>query len=225
MPQMMTNNDRRRDDDQRGDDYAPRSMRARADALQSAARRARVGALASAREGAPAPVWIEVQEGDMQRQAENAYMYRRSFTRDFAILCTHPGYAEPLDDDTIYECYARDIGNVEWYCPEMSHADFDALTQEDVGVNAEAATEPPVNVDVPAVMQDGDELNCTMGNWENEPTSYSYQWKIDGEDVGSNAPSYTSTAGDVGHIATCTVTATNAAGSTTAPPSDDLTVA
>ena len=88
---------------------------------------------------------------------------------------------------------------------------------------------PPVNIDVPAVSQTGtgagSTLNCTMGNWSNTPTSYAYQWQVMGVNVGNNASSYVVQSGDVTETATCTVTATNAAGSTAAPPSVAITIA
>jgi hypothetical protein len=85
-------------------------------------------------------------------------------------------------------------------------------------------TDPPENVDVPHVSQSGDVLSCTMGNWTGAPTSYAYQWQMDGADVGTDADSYTVTADDVGLTATCIVTATNAIGSTAAPPSVGVVV-
>jgi hypothetical protein len=83
----------------------------------------------------------------------------------------------------------------------------------------------PTNVDVPFVEQAGSALSSTMGNWTGEPTSYSYAWQINGNAAGTDAATYNVQAGDVGGTATCTVTATNAAGSTTAPPSNSVTVA
>ena len=82
----------------------------------------------------------------------------------------------------------------------------------------------PVNRDVPYVEQQGATLNCTMGNWEGEPTTYGYQWKIDGTVVGTDAATHTVQAADVGKKATCIVTATNAGGSTAAPPSNEVTI-
>jgi hypothetical protein len=82
------------------------------------------------------------------------------------------------------------------------------------------ATSAPVNIDVPVVSQTGANLNCTMGNWDHEPTSYAYQWKSGGTDIGTDAPVYAVQAGDVGNSFTCVVTATNAIGSTAAPPSN-----
>jgi hypothetical protein len=89
-------------------------------------------------------------------------------------------------------------------------------------------TDPPINIDTPYVEGIGavDEiLTCTMGNWEGEPTSYVYEWKRDGEeDVGIDDPAYVVVAADAGSEITCIVTATNAAGSTEAPPSNAVVV-
>jgi hypothetical protein len=115
---------------------------------------------------------------------------------------------------------------------ETAAAGEDQLaSQQDPGAPPEQiipeppATAPPTNVDVPLVMQVGSTLECTMGNWTGEPTSYSYRWQIDGTNVGTDSALYTVTAGDVGGMATCTVTATNARGSTTAPSSNPVQIA
>jgi hypothetical protein len=89
---------------------------------------------------------------------------------------------------------------------------------------APVPTEPPVNVDVPYASQAGDVLSCTMGNWMGEPTAYAYQWKMDGVDVGTDSETYTVTAADDGGTATCIVSASNAAGTTAAPPSNGVVV-
>jgi hypothetical protein len=103
----------------------------------------------------------------------------------------------------------------------------EASQQEPVAGAPDAPAPPgqaPVNTAVPAVTQTGSTLNCTMGEWTGEPTSYAYAWQIDGVSAGTNSSSYDATS-DVGKTATCTVTATNAAGSTAAPPSTGLVVA
>jgi hypothetical protein len=84
---------------------------------------------------------------------------------------------------------------------------------------------PPANVDIPYVSQAANQLNCTMGNWTGEPASYAYQWKMGGTNTGTGSAQYVITSGDVGKTATCVVTATNAAGSTQAPPSNGVVVA
>jgi hypothetical protein len=82
----------------------------------------------------------------------------------------------------------------------------------------------PANTEVPFVSQEGTALHCTMGNWTEVPTSYAYQWKIDGANKGTDSPDYTRVAADVGKTATCVVTASNAAGSGTAPASNGVVV-
>ena len=91
--------------------------------------------------------------------------------------------------------------------------------------NGGTASGPPVNVDVPFVDQAGSELRCTMGNWTGEPTAYVYQWKMDGTDIPGDGATLPITSADLGHSATCVVTAENAHGSTTAPPSNAVIVA
>jgi hypothetical protein len=85
-------------------------------------------------------------------------------------------------------------------------------------------TDPPVNTAVPNVTQAGTVLTCTMGEWTNKPSSYAYQWQLDGTDAGTDASTYDRQPADVGLTATCVVTATNAIGSTTAPPSNGVVV-
>jgi hypothetical protein len=92
-------------------------------------------------------------------------------------------------------------------------------------VDPDVSTEPPVNRDVPYASQAGSVINCTMGNWDGEPTVYTYQWKIDGTDVPGDGMDLPIAEGDIGRVATCVVTAENAAGSTMAPPSNPVTIA
>jgi hypothetical protein len=78
----------------------------------------------------------------------------------------------------------------------------------------------PINTDVPYVFQEGDLLTCTMGTWTGEPTSYAYQWALDGTAAGDGSETLTVTVDDVGRTATCVVSATNDLGTTEAPPSN-----
>ena len=86
---------------------------------------------------------------------------------------------------------------------------------------------PPVNVDVPAAgpvsAAVGDILSCTTGNWQGEPTGYTYEWMSGGAVVGVN-PSYPAQPVDVGNEVMCVVTAHNAHGATAAPPSNAVTI-
>ena len=93
------------------------------------------------------------------------------------------------------------------------------------GGEGEGGATAPTNTTVPAVTQAGTTLTCTQGEWTGEPTSYAYAWKLDDAAAGSDAATYEALPEDVGKSATCTVTATNAAGSAAAPPSVGVVVA
>lgn len=79
---------------------------------------------------------------------------------------------------------------------------------------------PPVNTVAPAVSATSLSVaaagvaSCTTGTWTEAPTSYTYQWRRGGTNIGGAAGStYTLQAADVGLLITCNVTAINAAGS------------
>lgn len=83
--------------------------------------------------------------------------------------------------------------------------------------------DPPVNVDAPAAAitigtgVPGDTCHCTMGNWQNVPDSYAYQWQRGGTNIpGATGSSHIIVAADQGTNLTCNVTATNVSGSATA---------
>jgi hypothetical protein len=93
--------------------------------------------------------------------------------------------------------------------------------------NGGVVTAPPVNVDVPYVDGDGtagSTLSCTMGNWDNEPTSYQYAWQTDGVPNSATGDTYNVVPGDAGKSIACIVTATNESGSTTAPVSNAVAI-
>jgi hypothetical protein len=87
---------------------------------------------------------------------------------------------------------------------------------------------PPSIVTVPNVSGAavvGGELICTMGIWHGAPTDYSYEWMSDaGSTALGSGSTYTVADTDAGHSITCVVTATNAAGSTAAPPSNAIAI-
>jgi hypothetical protein len=96
---------------------------------------------------------------------------------------------------------------------------------EGLPAKSDAAELKPINKDVPYVTRTGDTLSCTMGNWVGEPTSYKYQWKRGTANVGEDSDTYTVTGADAGATMTCVVSATNAAGTTTAPASNGVAIA
>lgn len=116
--------------------------------------------------------------------------------------------------------------------PDPSQAEADEIKEGALGVDGgdgEPAppTEAPTVVDVPHVSGTdgvGDTLTCTMGNWTGEPSGYAYQWQRDGADFAATDATYVVAAEDAGHSLACVVTATNAIGSTVAPPSNAVAV-
>jgi hypothetical protein len=79
---------------------------------------------------------------------------------------------------------------------------------------------PPANTTAPVASGTGtvgQTLSCTQGVWTNAPTSYVYQWLRDGSNIASatNA-TYVLVAADSTHSLSCSVTATNPAGSASA---------
>ena len=84
--------------------------------------------------------------------------------------------------------------------------------------------EAPVNRDVPYASLQNSVLDCTMGNWDGEPTSYAYEWHVNGVANGVTTQRHTVTEANVGEGWACVVTATNALGSTKAPMSNTVVV-
>ena len=111
----------------------------------------------------------------------------------------------------------------DWLNNDRTHADEIAAIYADLI----AALGPPVNRDVPLVYHatSPDILNCTMGNWDGQPTAYAYAWHRDGGAIsGATAADYTIAPEDAGHTLACVVTATNAMGSTAAPMSNGVAI-
>jgi hypothetical protein len=106
--------------------------------------------------------------------------------------------------------------------PAMTQAQNDLALL--IATGPPPGSQPPINKDVPFVDGSatvGGTLTCTMGNWTGEPTSYSYAWSAAGA---ADAATYVVQAADAGTSISCVVTATNANGSTAAPPSNAVAV-
>lgn len=106
--------------------------------------------------------------------------------------------------------------------PVPTQAQADELKLESHGYDEDAS--PPQVVDVPSVTVGGsvvascavgDTLTCTMGNWEGVPADYTYRW-LAGSALVGGGPTYTAQPGDAGQSISCSVTASNAVGSTDA---------
>lgn len=97
---------------------------------------------------------------------------------------------------------------------------------EELLIDFAASNEPPVNTTLPAVTgtaQVGETLSCSEGEWDNEPTSFAYQWQrsATGEGgwadiLGAATSTYKLVVADEGEFIRCVVTATNAGGKTAA---------
>ena len=78
----------------------------------------------------------------------------------------------------------------------------------------------PVDITLPVISgtpQPGDTLSCSTGTWTNNPTSYAYQWYLDGQPItGATGSTYVVTIGDEAtsptDTLTCGVIASNASG-------------
>lgn len=75
----------------------------------------------------------------------------------------------------------------------------------------------PVCLIAPSILGtfvDDENLYAQVGQYLNNPTSFSYQWKLDGTNIsGATGEYYSPQTSDLGHTITCVVTATNGAGS------------
>lgn len=75
----------------------------------------------------------------------------------------------------------------------------------------------PINIIKPSISGTytvGQTLTCSVGTWTGDPTiSYSYQWKRDITNIGTNTNSYLLISADTNNPIYCVVTATNTAGS------------
>lgn len=78
----------------------------------------------------------------------------------------------------------------------------------------------PVNTERPGIQGTtvvGNTLSCTPGAWTGSPTSFAFSWRRDGGAIaGATGNTYALVAADAGRTITCTSTASNSAGATTA---------
>jgi hypothetical protein len=84
-----------------------------------------------------------------------------------------------------------------------------------------AQTPPPASVTPPAISGSavaGGQVSCSTGTWANNPTTYAYQWLLDGQNLaGETNQTHMIGAGEVGHQLACQVTATGAGGPSLSP--------
>jgi Tol biopolymer transport system component len=108
-------------------------------------------------------------------------------------------------------------GNTDIYVMNADGSDQTALTTDpgaDYGPAWAPAAPTPQATTAPSISgaaAPGSQLTCDAGAWTPAST-FEFQWLRDGAPIaGQTQPSYTPTAGDVGHAIACRVTATTAA--------------
>ncbi|MEI9966248.1 MAG: arabinofuranosidase catalytic domain-containing protein [Candidatus Moraniibacteriota bacterium] len=99
-------------------------------------------------------------------------------------------------------------------------------TNQTITVTVTNIAELPVNTALPLITGTplvGETLSVSNGTWTNTPTSYTYQWKRDGEDIdGETENTYVLTEDDGETMIGCVVTATNTDGSSTPAAAEEV---
>lgn len=129
-----------------------------------------------------------------------------------------------------YKPVAGDVGKTLTCEVTASNSAASVVSASAATAAVTAASVAPINTVAPAVTGTtvvGNTLSATTGTWSNGPTGYTYQWywaDTNAAISGATASTYVLVSGDVGHTLKCVVTATNAAGSTTASSNTSTTV-
>lgn len=83
-------------------------------------------------------------------------------------------------------------------------------------IETNRAGSAPANLSLPGIsgtIEPGNTVTASVGSWSGTPTSYTYQWQLDGVDIGGEtAATYAVLITDAGHSLRPVVTAHNAAG-------------
>jgi hypothetical protein len=80
-------------------------------------------------------------------------------------------------------------------------------------------TAAPLNTQAPSISgagNVGEAQHCSTGSWDGNPSSYSYEWSVNGSPIGVYSDTHTLESWPSGSTLTCTVTASNSAGSASA---------
>jgi hypothetical protein len=128
----------------------------------------------------------------------------------------------PISGETgnTYTTQSADIG-LDVYCVVTATNPLGSASQASNSVGPiDSGAVAPVNTVAPVVSgttTEGQTLACSEGTWTGTlPITYAYIWISDdgllGDIVGTDSPTYTLQASDVGNTISCTVEATNAAG-------------
>jgi len=144
----------------------------------------------------------------------------------FSYLWKSDGVQVGTDQDT-YETQPSDVGQtITCELTVTTTADFTTEpAANEVVVTASAA---PLNTVAPVVSglrPYGSTLTATDGTWTGNPApTFSYQWKADATNVGTNQATYVTQFADVGKSVTCTVTGTNRIGTDSQISSNGISI-
>jgi Ca2+-binding RTX toxin-like protein len=118
--------------------------------------------------------------------------------------------------DAVFKGASTD-GSRVYLATAESLASTDTDTFEDLYVKR---VEAPVRTARPTISGTslvGRVLSCSPGSWDHNPTRFAYRWNRGGVAInGATSPDYTLTSADGARSITCTVTASNSAGSSSA---------
>lgn len=155
------------------------------------------------------PVAFEIQY-KLGGEAEALLLSIRGLERTFRTVHPSGAYAE-------YDGFVSDF-EPESPTEDKSVGSVEITPSGDMTIEAASA---PLNTTRPAIaaaaLTLGSILTAYEGEWANEPTSFTYQWKNAGSNiVGATNRTYALQAGDSGDAITVAVTGINSAGNATA---------
>lgn len=116
-----------------------------------------------------------------------------------------------------YTATAEDVGSTVSCMVRAANASW-ATTAESNSVLIAAGANPPVATgapDVSGTRSPGQLLTCSNASlsWSNSPTSFTYAWEVDGNQVGSSSENFQVTWAHQGSSIRCSITAANTHGS------------
>ena len=160
----------------------------------------------------------EEQTGQTQEQIEQ----QESAFHDEGYDTTEPGQNEVIAGSVEHIHLLKSYPNATSYAGEVNIV-LPPEEEEGEGEEGEGEGTPPQIVDTPLVERQVGIMACTTGTWDGEPTEYHYEWTRNGSEIiGDDSDVYTLTEEDNLQTLSCTVTAVNEHGETTAPPSNGV---
>ncbi len=142
---------------------------------------------------------------------------------------SHGGLGSISDSDAVIYTPAAGFTGTDNFTYDATASDGTTNTATvTITVGSSVGPARPVNTAAPMISgaaKAGKALSCSEGSWSNSPARFAYQWNRDGTPIaGATAGSYTVQIDDEGLTLTCTVTASNTAGSASPATSDRVAV-